>query len=66
MARNLYWLTFLEIYAFSNLRMKVMDFGNLVLYDDNELGEYLWQSFIHLTDTFLTHKLVFEYVGGQE
>ncbi|RYQ97579.1 hypothetical protein Ahy_B08g093660 isoform A [Arachis hypogaea] len=34
-------------------RVQLMDSGNLVLFHEEEDGDYIWQSFQHPTDTFL-------------
>ncbi|KAJ1394461.1 putative serine/threonine-protein kinase [Sesbania bispinosa] len=49
-----YWSSGLEESSSRNRTVKLLDSGNLVLMDDDHSGmSYLWQSFLHPTDTFL-------------
>lgn len=52
-AGSVYWSTDLALNLSSNLTVKLMDSGNLVLSDDKQSA--VWQSFEDPTDTFLPH-----------
>ena len=47
-----YWSTSPD-FSSTNQTVKLMDSGNLVLSDDDQLGTSLWESFQYPTDTFL-------------
>lgn len=52
---KVYWSPNLPPYLSSNLTVKLMDSGNLVLSEDKQSAVSLWQSFEDPTDTFLPH-----------
>ncbi|KAK4255410.1 hypothetical protein QN277_008413 [Acacia crassicarpa] len=52
---KIYWSSELEGSSSLNRAVKLMDSGNLILFDDRVSINNLWQSFEHPTDTFLPY-----------